>query len=353
MYVAGEPSRQDLQELSGLGITGILGPASLGERAREAGLELYACGGAFPAGDHPPQEDLALDIRGRRQLWFGSCCPNHQPTREGNLEGYRAMAQAPGVSGLVMDGARFSSPASSLDLDSVFTCFCPRCAAKMDALGLDPERVRAGVSALYAWLREGGERPREWRGVHQWLDFRRICAGEHLKDFARVAREEGMAAGAFFFPPSLGRLVGQSYRDMGDSLDVIFPMLYPAYPEKPGDPGTACLNWELFAMGRLLTLGGAMSHSEALRALSGWVGVELPPPAQLRREVPRALVGKETARAIREGKPAQIVPILQLDDPKLEASMAQAEAAGAQALAFFAWEPALPGNWKQVLARTR
>ena len=174
-----------------------------------------------------------------------------------------------------------------------------------------------------------------------------------MKDFARVAREAGLAAGAFFFPPSLGRLVGQSYRDMGDSLDVVFPMLYPAYPEKPGDPGTACLNWELFAMGRLLTLGGAMSHSEALRALSGWMGVELPPPAQLRREVPRALVGKETARAIREGKPAQIVPILQLDDPKLEASMAQAEAAGAQALAFFAWEPALPGNWKQVLARTR
>ena len=202
MYVAGEPSRQDLEELSRLGITGILGPASLGERAREAGLELYACGGAFPAGDHPPQEDLALDIRGRRQLWFGSCCPNHQPTRERNLESYRAMAQAPGVSGLVMDGARFSSPASSLDLDSVFTCFCPRCAAKMDALGLDPERVRAGVSALYAWLREGGERPREWRGVHQWLDFRRICAGEHLKDFARIAREEGLAAGAFFFPPS-------------------------------------------------------------------------------------------------------------------------------------------------------
>ena len=209
------------------------------------------------------------------------------------------------------------------------------------------------IPALYAWLREGGERPREWRGVHQWLDFRRICAGEHLKDFARIAREGGLAAGAFFFPPSLGRLVGQSYRDMGDSLDVIFPMLYPAYPEKPGDPGTACLNWELFAMGRLLTLGGAMSHSEALRALSGWMGVELPPPAQLRREVPRTLVGKETGRAIREGKPAQIVPILQLDDPKLEASMAQAEGAGAQALAFFAWEPALPGNWKQVLARTR
>ena len=348
MYVPGALSAGELAALKEVGITGIMGPKEAAAPALAQGLEVLLCGGAFPAGGYEGEDHLALDVRGERQVWFYSGCPNHGPTRQANLAMYRKLASTPGVLGLVIDGARFASPASSLEPEAFFTCFCPRCLAKMGQLGFDPERVQAGVSALYAWLREGGPRPRDWAGVADWLAFRRICAGEHLKNFANLAHRAGLLAGAFFFSPGLAGLVGQSYRDMAHTLDMISPMLYPAYPQREGDPGTACLNWELYALGRLLA--GAVGEEAARRELCRMMGYELPPLEELKRAAPRGLIAKEAARAKQEGGPARILPILQLDDPGLPESMAQALAGGAEDLAFFAYRAKLLGPLGEALA---
>lgn len=341
MYAGKSTGTDDLKALRDAGFTGVIGPASLGEKALHAGLKVMLCGGAFPAGSQNGPDHLALDINGKRQMWFGSCCPSHLPTRQKNLALYRSMAQTPGITGILIDGARFSSPASSEDPDSFFTCFCPRCRGEMARLGLDADRIVHNVKELYGWLFEGGARPHDWTGVKDWLSFRAQTAGSHVKDFARVIHQvPGLQAGAFFFSPSLAAMVGQSYAGQSETLDLISPMLYPAYPAAPGDPGTACLNQELAALARMLCQKGAMDAKEAWEWLSGLMGgAELPQPSQLAREVPRTLIGSETRRAIREGAPARILPILQLDDPLLGESICGAIAAGAEEMAFFAYNP--------------
>ena len=347
MYVPGALSGGELAALKEAGVTGVMGPKEIAAPALAQGLQVLLCGGAFPAAGFAGEDHLALDIRGRRRVWFYSCCPNHGPTRQANLAMYRELAATPGIGGLVIDGARFASPASSFQPEAFFTCFCPRCLEKMAELGFDPERVQEGVSALYAWLRESGPKPGDWSGVGDWLTFRRRCATEHLKDFAALAHQAGVEAGAFFFAPSLAGLVGQSYRDMAGVMDFLSPMLYPAYPQQEGDPGTACLNWELYALGRLLA--GAMGEEAARRELSRQMGYELPPLENLKREAPRGLIAAETARAREEAGPARVTPILQLDDPGLPESVAQAQKGGAGELAFFAYRKELLPALREAL----
>lgn len=340
MYISSAADKDLFRRLRDNGVTGVIGSCALAEAAGEAGLEVMLCGGAFPAQLCPGDQHLAVDIRGKKRLWFGSCCPNHPETREQNLAAYRRMLDTPRIAGVLIDGARFASPASSTAPESFFTCFCPNCRRKMETFGLDPQRIAAAVSDLYAFLLEGGPPPQDREGLLQWMTFRRLSVEEHLRDFVRVIRSvPGVAAGAFVFAPSLSKMVGQCYRTLAEELDLLAPMLYPAWPLTPTDPGPACLNGELTALLRLMTAGGALSEPEALACLSERMAADLPDAAALSAQLPASLVGSETARAIREGKAAAILPTLQLGDPLLAESIRAAHQAGAADLAFFAYAP--------------
>ena len=126
MYAPGSLSDGELAALKEAGVTGVMGPKEIAAPALAQGLQVLLCGGAFPAAGFAGEDHLALDIRGRRRVWFYSCCPNHGPTRQANLAMYRELAATPGIGGLVIDGARFASPASSFQPEAFFTCFCPR-----------------------------------------------------------------------------------------------------------------------------------------------------------------------------------------------------------------------------------
>lgn len=340
MYAGGSTPAHAWAEMKAKGITGIIGPAAVAEPALAAGLEVMLCGGAFPAGKIAEKGDdhLAVDINGKKQLWFYSCCPSHRPTREANLEMYRRIAKTPGISGVIIDGARFASPSSSFDPDAFFTCFCPRCKEAMAGFGLDPDRIERSVRQLYDWYCRGGNRPADPDGIRDWITFRRRQAGSHLKDFADVIHEAGLKAGAFLFFPSISDLVGQSYEDMGEVMDIVSPMLYPAYPVTENDYAAACLNSELAAIYHLLTGHGALSGQEAMAGLEKLMGHPLPAPGEMAKAVPSALIRSETGKAVRRSKNALTMPILQLDEPELTKSIRHAVSAGAKEIAFFIYK---------------
>ena len=351
MYAGGHTPGSAWAEMKAKGITGVIGPAAIAEPALAAGLEVMLCGGAFPAGkiSEKGDEHLAVDINGKKQLWFYSCCPSHRPTREANLEMYRRMAKTPGISGVIIDGARFASPSSSFDPDAFFTCFCPRCKEAMKDFGINPDRTEKAVRELYDWCMGSGKTPSGPVGIENWFAFRRKQAGSHLRDFADVVHKAGLKAGAFLFFPSISDMVGQSYEDMSSVMDIVSPMLYSAYPVTETDYAAACLNSELAAIYRLLTAHGALTEREAMKKLEELTGTSLPAPDEMAKAVPSALVGSETAKVSAKCRPALNMPILQLDEPNLHESIRLAVEAGADEIAFFLYKeevfsglPALP-----------
>ncbi len=302
------------------------------ERARAAlaenGLELVLCFGAHGLGDDFDRpEHLAECASGRAARWFHSGCPNDGALSEARLSEVLARASRMlEARGILVDGARFASFASAEGPEGFFSCFCPRCMRKMEALGMDAARVRSAVDRLSAERRIADE-----AAIADWFRFRAACVGEFMARFAeRVHALPGRPlAGAFVFAPSLAGFVGQTPAACG-ALDVVSPMLYRAYPHADGP---ACLGHEwaaaramfdLPALARLTELaGGAWTPGEA-------------PEALLARGFAPEHVGWETAAAragVRGGQ--RLLPILQMEDDQLADSAAAALRMGADGFGCF------------------
>ena len=325
-------------------------PAAI-HAARSAGLKVYLCSGAFGKGNRP-DDLLSVDVNGDRQIWFGSTCPNRPEVREANLRSIAEMAAIEGIEGIFIDGCRFASPASGLE--PFFTCFCPVCEEKATRLGFDFPRMKADVTVLYRMI-VTGEAAAPWAqaarspssllpflvnhpGVNDWLRFREVCTTEHLINMKNTIKRTNPALrfAIYIFTPALSALVGQNYAVLRDHLDLFAPMIYRNFP--PPD-GPACLNRELFDIA-----GWFEGSDEALvmSALSRFFGLPLTTRAEVGRGLPPESVGTEVARArTLLGPDKDLVPILYLDDDRIEASMRTALENGADGLSFFVYNPEL------------
>ena len=303
-----------------------------------AGIELYLCYGAFGLGgaDEDP-ERWARDAAGRKRRWFGSGCPNDEALAQARLDAALERLRAtPSARGLFVDGARFASFASSEGPEAFFTCFCPRCTARMRALGFDPERLTGAAQAL---MRSRGAEEASVEALGEWFAFRQACMRAYFDRFAAAvhALPGNRLACGFVFAPSLGGFVGQTGESVR-ALDVVAPMLYRAYPHAEGP---ACLGHEWEA-------AQALFDGRTLPRLAALAGVEkaLVPAQGIEAQVgfPAARVGEETAAArsgLRTGQ--ALLPILQIEDEHLAGTAAAAMEAGAAGYGLFMYgQAALP-----------
>jgi len=353
--VAGDDPSATVQQMSEMGFSVVVGGAGeLAAAINDAGMECWLCGGAFGLGAYADSDEhTALNVLERRRVWFGSGCPNHPDLRDWNLRSYEEMAASDGVSGILVDGCRFASPASGLD--AFATCFCGICREKAGRLGFQFDRMQRDVRTLFQALRSDGnarqgERPVIWLqtpiglaewltehpGVLEWLRFRRVCATEHFRAIGDIIHGAGLRMGAYAFTPSLAPLVGQSYVDLCGIVDVFAPMIYRNYPKRPGE---ACLNWELTIIPEELDVVGtpdeacAMSLMLALSGLAGLVpgrSVE-----SVRAELPPDVVGHETAVARKLiGPDPELVPIVYIEDAEMERTVDLVRGNGADGVNF-------------------
>ena len=313
------------------------------------GMALWRCLPAFSRRYvQQPDEHLALDPTGAPHKWFGSVCPTLPEAREGNLAHARRAAAEEGIAGILIDGCRFSSPASGAGLDSFFTCFCPRCKAKMTALGLDAERITASVSALQQ-LCHGQEATVDGEGIRQWLDFRRMVVTEHIRDFVRAVKEVNPAlpVGIYAFSPSMAIWVGQDYAALKDAgIDLFAPMIYRHWKDTDGP---ACLNVEVAAMAR--GLERALPAHRVREVLEAACGIPMPGDsgqAVFDRGFDPETVKIEVERVRAAIGDAPLWPILQLADEALADSERAALAGGADGVAYFAWNDQ-GAEWLQKL----
>lgn len=300
-------------KLMRLGYDGVVLSAHAGETAfaaaHSAGLEVWACYGAHYIGAFSKEEHGAIDATGNLAPWFGSACPNSREVNEHNLNrAFSAITDIPYLSGIFVDGARFASFASTEGTGSFFSCFCPRCMAKM---GEDGEEIRTGINSLIRFLRgEKADITALKQATEKWLDFRSECVKAYIDDFAFHCHEHGLKAGAFVFAPSLGKFVGQTPYAL-TSLDTVAPMLYRAYPH---EDGVACLSHEWAAFKGLLSQCGLPAEYAAKQLF----GVDVPPFDPIKGFSPQ-YVAEEVKNAKAALAPnTELLPIIQTEDDELD-----------------------------------
>ena len=221
----------------------------------------------------------------------------------------------------------------------------------MAELGLDVELIAAAVAALQD-LCHGKETAVSQEGIRQWMAFRKHVVTEHIRAFVRAVKEVNPAlpVGIYIFSPAIAPWVGQDYADLREvGIDLFAPMIYRHWKDADGP---ACLNVEIAAMAA--GLEQSMAPEVVREALERACGIPIPQggsQAIFDQGFAPNVVGLETARARMMVGDAELWPILQLQDDRLAASESAARLAGADGVAFFAWNEQ-GSTWLETLGHT-
>ncbi|TVR55545.1 MAG: hypothetical protein EA426_15190 [Spirochaetaceae bacterium] len=331
---------------------------------REVGMDAWLCGSGFPL-IRDDDSIKAVGLDGQPHVWFNSASPCAQEVREVSLENYRRMAESDGVTGILIDGCRFASPASGSE--AFLTDFSPHAERRAEELGFDFTSMRRDLGHAWSVLQRAFSPPAgrptaasgvpiarvveaigEYPGVLEWLRFRRTCVSEQFRAIAEIVHGAGMQCGAYVFSPSIAPLVGQNYAELAGIMDVVSPMVYRIYPKAPG---IAALNHEVAAMIDALVPPDSESRpavSAILDAL-GYRGLAVEPTAgSVRDGLSVPVVGLECSRARAAlGTDATLVPIIQLDDPDLRGAIREVESSGSDAVNFFKFAE----DWASCIGR--
>ena len=336
------------------------------DMASEFLMDIYLCSGTYGAsGSFSDERYLSEDINGNRHIWFGSTCPNKEEVRKYNIDTLKQWSSRKEIKGIYIDGARFASPCSSPDFNAFFTCFCHDCELKADSLGFNFMRMKKDVEKLhnsfFGKLHDAcgknyiqGEFDmitffQEYQGVFEWLNFRRVCTTEHIINVAKTVKrsKDSNVMGIYIFTPSLAGLVGQSYTDLKNYVDIFSPMIYRSY-KKSGEP--ACINNELARLARELRLTSCKDDYNTVKLISRLTGINLSgykTIQDIQDGLPVSCVQTETekARALL-GNSKALIPIIQLDDEFLEQSVDAVKSGGADGVAFFMFDKTAVSNMK-------
>ena len=301
-----------------------------------------------------------MDINGTPQVWFGSGSPNCPEVRDASVTSYEKMVKTEGITGILVDGCRFASPASGLM--PFLTDFSEYSRKKAEELDFDFALMKRDVSLLYDALKgveSSAKRSCNWLsapagltewlvahpGIYEWLRFRRACATEHFRTLSEIIHGAGLRMGVYIFTPCLAPLVGQSYEDLCGFVDVFAPMIYRNYPDRPGP---ACLNWELAELPLELQCDGAAHEATVMNMILSWAGfadLNLERRvAAVQRALPPSAVGRETQRARALVGNKELAPIIYIDDPEMAATAEGVRAAGADGINFFVYKD----NWADM-----
>lgn len=356
MHGCGSQPEEGARHLKELGFEAVVASEGAADAVLSEGMDFYVCSGAYRGPQFQDESWMAEDMWGRKQEWFSSTCPTRSEVRSYNLEQVRRLAARPHIKGILIDGARFASPSSGSSTDAFFTCFCPHCMEKAKRMGFDVKEMRMAAATLYDYLHG---KPLDlmpfYDGLQEWMEFRRAATTEHLLDFVHTVKSVNpeLKAGIYIFAPALSDLVGQHYRDLQNRMDIIAPMLYRCYP----DPnGPACLNVELADILRMLEQAADLTEVQRIRVLSGITGQELTgyeKADDMQAGLSPRILKRETERARLMCPKAMLAPIIQLDDPLLDESIAQTAAGGAEAVNFFVYDEAVVEKARPVWEKLR
>lgn len=234
---------------------------------------------------------------------FKQACPNNPQAVATSLARLEDCMTAYPFDGVFLDKIRFPSAANGLQ--DLFSCFCPYCARKAAASGLDLDEVRvvlesrgAGKAAASPVKIPGGARWLEQLVAGQpllqrFIRFRADSISELVAATSQRMRAMGKKVSLDVFSPILAPLVGQDLSALARHADWVKPMIYRF------GRGPSSLRTELPAL--LRELGAYLGCSEV--AAMGWAaaqaeGLEGKTVEQIEQVAPLSLVRAEVGRAL-------------------------------------------------------
>jgi hypothetical protein len=180
--------------------------------------------------------------------------------------------------------------------------------------------------------------PLDWGGIIQWLEFRRDCILEHVREVYDTLKQADPAKAlcAYTFVPSFASLVGQDYHSWAEVIDTFSPMTY-RYGEGP-----SCLTAELTIMTKELREHTEFDEAAACALLFDLCGYDLEPPktlAELGESVPPRMMGIETerARALIDER-SSLIPIIRIHDDLQQECVKLLADAGADGISLFSFK---------------
>jgi hypothetical protein len=167
---------------------------------------------------------------------FKQSCPNNPDAVSTTLAYLEKCMTTYPFDGVFLDKIRFPSAANGLQ--DVFSCFCPFCARKAAAAGLDLNEVRATLDARISATATSGEV--SIPGGARWLEalvaghpllqrfirFRADSITELITTAAQRMRALGKKVSLDVFSPILAPLVGQDFAALAPHADWAKPMIY-------------------------------------------------------------------------------------------------------------------------------
>jgi hypothetical protein len=186
----------------------------------------------------------------------------------------------PSLTGIIPDWVEYGAYA----LQDHFTCFCPHCQGKAEALGFDWELIRRDVTALWNWLHaltpEDLERSRRvaanpgqlaellirYRGWTQFLAFKAASVVGFYHKARQLLDDLGfssMTISARGWPPPWNRSSGMDYRELAGICTAVTPKLFTFdYSALPRWYGQTLAGWN-----------PALVESDLLDSLVAWMNL--------------------------------------------------------------------------------
>ena len=259
------------------------------ERAGKEGAAVYLWLPAFSELDDTATFDPLIDwqgedyLEGRKIREFHFRCPGSVHNREIFFAEALGHLKAEKFDGVFLDRIRF--PSFQFGLPGVLGCFCPHCVKRYEAMGLDPERLRAACGRLQKRISAKEINPLGLKAFdgHQWqledpdlqalMEARCTILEESLGWLCTAFRERGYRIGLDLFSPALSWFAGQDFQQLMKLADFVKPMMYLHTTAPAGLP------YELDAVER--AAGG--KSKETLMKLSGGETMEAFASAEIRR----------------------------------------------------------------------
>lgn len=291
---------------------------------------------------------------------FTFVCPNRPAVQEAALAHLQQLIRRGKYDGFFLDRIRYPSPAA--DPAHLLACFCDDCRRVAAEEGLDLDRAREHLVALWS-TRRGVQASLqvlldpaapanlmpELMALRAVLDFRARSVTRFVRAATELVGGAGLAVGLDCFSPALATMVGQDLGALDACGDWIKVMSYGHVF------GPAGLPFELLAFANWLTGAGGRGDGEALAWLSAATRLRLPSTGRALRErgLSSEALGGEIIRAHRVGvrrvlagvELVEIEGVCELEATQIDADLRAFCAAGADGLAL-SWD-----LWQMPLER--
>ena len=194
---------------------------------------------------------------------FDFVCQSSDKNLRTAMDVYDRLTKDLPVEGVFIDRIRFASAANSVR--DLFGCWCPRCAARYEAAGVNRDRIRmlskrGDVNAFMPAEKRLGVYRYEDPDIDALMKTKRRMITEAAGKLCTHFRSRGKKIGIDTFASGTADFVGQDLFALGEMVDFIKPMAYLETHAPAGVP------YEVGAMGK--EIAGRISQLDGADACS-------------------------------------------------------------------------------------